>query len=88
MKIRENPWPILGIQRLFAELSAFRQQRHGVHQILQGDDSHQALVFYYRNDAEIFSGQLAEGGSQGFAFLGDVEYSVHHRLDVAVTFGA
>jgi hypothetical protein len=49
-----------------AQLAAFGQQRHRVHQVLQRDDAHQALIFDYRDNAEIARGEFAEGGGQRF----------------------
>ena len=52
---------VLGFGFVTAEFAAFGQQRHGVHQILQGHDADQTLVFDYGNDAGIAGGEFAEG---------------------------
>src|SRR5208282_4300585 len=66
----------------------FGQQRHGVHQVLQSDDSDQKLIVDDGNDAEIARGELAEGGGERLLLGGDVENAVHDRLHVAIAFGA
>jgi hypothetical protein len=35
------------------QLLALRQQSHGMHQVLQGDNAYQPLILDYGNDAEI-----------------------------------
>ena len=57
---RRIGFQVLGIQSGFAQLAAFGQQSHRVHQVLQGDDSHQPLIFHDRNDAQVARGQFAE----------------------------
>ena len=59
-----------------------------MHQVLQGDDADQVLVFDHGNDAGIAGGKLAEGGTERVLAQGDFEDFIHHRLDVAVSFGA
>jgi hypothetical protein len=43
------------------QFAAFGQQSHGVHQVLQGDDADEALVFNHRDDAGIAGRELAKG---------------------------
>ena len=56
----------LRFQRLPAQLAAFGEQGHRVHQVLQRDDSHQLLIFHDRNNAEVARVQLPESRRQRF----------------------
>src|SRR5208282_31493 len=80
--------PSLGVERFPSQFAAFGQERHGVHKVLQGDDSDQLLFVDNRNDAEIARGELAESGGERLLFGGHVENAVHHSLHVAIAFGA
>jgi hypothetical protein len=50
----------LGVKGLLAQLAAFRQQGHGVHQVLQGDDTHQPLIFHHGNDTKVAGSEFAK----------------------------
>src|SRR5207249_9451519 len=59
-----------------------------MHEVLESYDSYQALIFDYRDDAQIASCQLAKRGCQGFLLLCDFKYFVHDGLNVAVALRA
>src|SRR5450755_4723960 len=57
------------IQRIPPQLPALRQQRHGVHEVLQRHNAYQALIFHYRDEAEVAGGELAKCGRERLFLL-------------------
>ena len=59
-----------------------------MHEVLPGNDAHQALVLHHRNQIQLSRVETPEGGGEGFALVCGFENADHHGLDVTVAFGA
>ena len=70
-----------------AQFAAFGQQCHAVHQVLHGNDAHQAFTVDHRYQRDAGASDFGQCAGQCLLAAGNMKDAVHGGLHVAVALG-